>query len=771
MPRNKLTAAPGDPQMAGATRVGNACNFTVEADADASVSLLIYRKNAAEPEYTFELGEAYRTGRLFSARITPFDSSLYEYNYSINGTVRPDPCARRMNGLRQFGVRPENSGPHAVRCGFLSDNPYAWHDGDYAPPRYRDMILYKVHVRGYTRARTSLGRKKGTFAGLTQMIPYWTELGINALELMPAYEFDEFPRPKGQENTGFVNIRQEPTGRVNYWGYGPGQYFSPKQAYCAGSDPEAEVCALVDALHQAGIACIMEFYFPAGTTPLTVLQILHFWRMHYHIDGFHLLGDGVPLNAVLQDALLADTLIMATGADPGILMRGRGGKAPVRRVFAEYNAGFLEDMRRFLKSDEGMVEQVKYRLGRTDSNYAVINFMAYQDGFTLMDAVSYNYKHNEANGEENHDGSEFNYSWNCGTEGPTRRQAIRQLRQSQICNAFAMVLFAQEVPMIYGGDEFGNSQDGNNNAYCQDNPTGWVDWKAFKKNEAIYSFVRQAIAFRKAHPVLHLGTDVPRQLYQGRGFPVVSFHGERAWFCSSENYSRLLGVMYSGPCALMPDGSPDDYLYVAYNFHWEERELALPNLPGPLVWKKVMDTAAGPDQWDFSADERMYEKILEIAPRSIVVLMGVPGPEEEEARDVRDSVHGSEEGFSGTPDGEHGSEERAVQSDGLRGSEEEFHGTTVGMRGAEEELHGTTAGMRGTEEELHETSAGLHGSETVDEVPAGLGGSEAADEALAGPGGSEAVHGAQAGLHDSEKDFAIEIQASGGQTRKGEPVL
>ena len=627
MARNKLIAVPGDPQMAGAARVGDAFNFTIEAAQDARVSLLIYRKNAGRPEYTFELGEAFRTGRLFSARIASFDPALYEYNYSIDGVVRPDPCARRMNGLRQFGVRAGEDDPHGVRCGFLSDTPYAWHDGEYAPPGYRDMILYKVHVRGYTRARANIGRKKGTFAGLTQMIPYWTELGINALELMPAYEFDEFPRPSQRQGTGLVNIRTEPTGRINYWGYGPGQYFSPKQAYCASADPEAEVCALVDALHQAGIACIMEFYFPAGTTPLTVLQILHFWRMHYHIDGFHLLGDGVPLNAVLQDALLADTMIMAAGADPGLLHAGREGKTPIRRVFAEYNAGFLEDMRRFLKSDEGMVEQVKYRLGRTDSRYAVINFMAYQDGFTLMDAVSYNYKHNEANGEENHDGSEFNYSWNCGTEGPTRRQAIRQLRLSQICNAFAMVLFAQEVPMIYGGDEFGNSQDGNNNAYCQDNPTGWVDWKAFKKNEVIYDFVRQAIAFRKAHPVLHLGEDLSRPRFRGRGFPVMSFHGERAWFCSSENYSRLLGVMYSGPRTLMPDSAQDDHLYVAYNFHWEEREVALPNLPDQLVWKKVLDTSAGPDQWDFSTDGRTYEKILEMAPRSIIVLQGIPGPE------------------------------------------------------------------------------------------------------------------------------------------------
>ena len=188
------------------------------------------------------------------------------------------------------------------------------------------MVLYKLHVRGYTRALTSLGQKKGTFAGLAEMIPYWQELGINAIELMPAYEFYEYPPVT--ENTGMVSMRQAPA-RLNFWGYGPGQYFAPKQAYCFSQDPETEVCALVDALHQAGIACIMEFYFPRQVTPLMVLQVLYFWRLHYHIDGFHLLGDGVPLGAVLKDALLADTLIMAPGADPALLSgQGIPGRSP-----------------------------------------------------------------------------------------------------------------------------------------------------------------------------------------------------------------------------------------------------------------------------------------------------------------------------------------------------------------------------------------------------------------------------------------------------------
>ena len=248
----------------------------------------------------------------------------------------------------------------------------------------------------------------------------------------------------------------------------------------------------------------------------------------------------------------------------------------------------------------------------------------------MNDMVTYNYRHNEANQENNHDGSSYNYSWNCGVEGPSRRLQIRQMRERQIRNAFLMVLLSQGVPMIYGGDEFGNSQNGNNNAYCQDNQVGWIDWKALKKNESLFQFVKNAVAFRKEHPILHVPGEMYGVDYQTRGLPDVSLHGERAWYMNSENTSRLLGIMYCGAYAHRADGSEDASIYVAYNFHWEDRIFALPNLAGYRKWKKVIDTSAVKENGFLEQEQETYSKKLKVTPRTIVVLMAV----EEEKKDA-----------------------------------------------------------------------------------------------------------------------------------------
>ena len=276
-----------------------------------------------------------------------------------------------------------------------------------------------------------------------------------------------------------------------------------------------------------------------------------------------------------------------------------------------------------------MVGAAAYRIRRNPDSYAVINYMASQDGFTLNDVVTYNYRHNEANQENNQDGSSYNYSWNCGVEGPSRKMNIRQMRERQVRNAFLMMLLSQGVPMIYGGDEIGNSQNGNNNAYCQDNSVGWIDWKGLKKNEALFEFVKNAIAFRKEHPILHIPGKLHGVDYQTRGLPDVSLHGERAWYLNSENTSRLLGILYCGAYAKRADGSADESVYIACNFHWEDRVLALPNLAGNKKWKKVIDTSAMKENGFFHEDGKEYKKKLEIAPRTIVVLLAV----EEEKKD------------------------------------------------------------------------------------------------------------------------------------------
>ena len=619
MTNQKMIAAEaGCPLILGANRMQGGMNFALEVPEEAEASLLLYRKKAKEPTTVIPFTEEHRSGDIYAMFFPDFKDEDYEYNFLIDGKVVHDPCAYSVRGREHFGAEIDED-IHKVRCGFLTKKKYDWENDKNPKLPYSDMILYKIHVRGYTKAAKGVTGTKGTFKALTGMIPYWQELGINAIELMPAYEFMEVK--KNSENTGMVSRKCEKE-KINYWGYDEGCYYAPKRSYCASKEPENEVRDFVKALHSAGMECIMEMYFPAGTNPFIALRALQFWKLFYHVDGFHLMGDGVPVTVILRDGVLSNTKIMLIGFDENMVKERKGNKC-----IAEYNSGFLQDMRRFLKSDEDMIPGVSWRVKRNHDKYAVINYMSFQDGFTLNDMVTYNYRHNEANGEENQDGCSYNFSWNCGFEGPSRKQNIRQIRERQIRNAFLMMLFSQGTPMIYGGDEIGNSQSGNNNAYCQDNAIGWIDWKGLKKNEKLLDFVKKAIAFRKEHPILHMEKELRGVDYKAKGFPDVSLHGERAWYCSAENTSRLLAVLYCGAYAEKEDGTEDDFLYVIYNFHWENREVALPNLPEGKTWEKVIDTADSSENGFLTESEenRDYKKKIEIGPRTIVVLRACKG--------------------------------------------------------------------------------------------------------------------------------------------------
>lgn len=599
----------GNPMLPGATKVSGGINFAVEVPADEEASLILYHKGEAEPVEEIPFTEANRTGRMCAMMVSGFKPEQYEYNFRIDTKVCQDPYAYGLTGREAFGKITDKEDEHKIRCSFLNTKGYNWM-GDAAPKiPYQDMLLYKIHVRGYTRQAKISPKKRGTFAGLTEMIPYWKELGINAIELMPCYEFME----KSVAESGKVMIQQKhQKGRINYWGYQPGFYFAPKSAYCATRKPQKEFCDMVRAFHEAGIECIMEMYFPADTAPMKALYALWFWKKYYHVDGFHLVGDGVPKELIERDPFLYGVKKMFSDIS---------GQPDKENMLAEYNRGFMQDMRRLLKSDEGMIAGAQFHIKRNTGDFGTINYMASQDGFTLYDTVTYNYRHNEANGEENHDGSDYNYSWNCGVEGATRKQAIRRLREQQLRNAFLMLLLSQGTPMLYGGDEFGNSQGGNNNAWCQDNSTGWTDWKSFKKQEKLFSFVKKAIEFRKEHPILHMPDELRNVDYMAKGFPDISFHGERAWFLNMENTSRLIGIMYCGDYAERADGTKDDFLYIGYNFHWEERKIALPNLPDGVTWRKIVDTSDQEEEKWFREDSVSYKKVIDINPRTIVVLV------------------------------------------------------------------------------------------------------------------------------------------------------
>lgn len=616
--KRKYTVKNGCLLLNGVNFIEGGYNFTVEAPEKAEVSLLLYRRNSPRVCEEIPMSDQYRHGRIRSVRLEGLSAEEYEYNYRIDGEVIADPRARVFHGRAKFGA-PWSDSQKAFCCGLLKPDTFDW-EGEVSPGLgYEDMILYKLNVRAFTRQMSAVpADKRGTFAGLKEMIPYFKELGINALELMPCYEFEEVPRGKKAE--GMVSVKAK-VDRVNLWGYIPGYYFAPKRSFSASDSPEIEFRELIKALHREGIECFPEFYFPRGTNVVYALSALHFWKLFYHVDGFHVHGEGFPLDMVLQDGLLSETKMLIEDYDFGMLHQGRTGKL---RSVAGFNGGFREDMRRLLKSDEDMVGKAIAHMRMNAGDHAVINAITSQDGFTLMDLVSYNYRHNEDNGENNQDGSSYNYSWNCGVEGPSRKAAIRQIREKQVKNAFLLMLLSQGVPMIYQGDEFGNSQNGNNNAWCQDNPVGWTDWKAMKKNGALFDFVKKAIRFRKAHPILHMRSEMKGTDYKAKGTPDISLHGERAWYVSYENTSRMFGIMYNESYGVLNEDkeNPTDkeYLYIACNFHWENRTFGLPNLPVGVKWKKVIDTARA--ESFLEGETAFTTKAVEASPRSILVLLG-----------------------------------------------------------------------------------------------------------------------------------------------------
>ena len=334
-----------------------------------------------------------------------------------------------------------------------------------------------------------------------------------------------------------------------------------------------------------------------------ILDCLRYWVSEYHIDGFRfdlasILSrdqNGAPmenpplLEALEHDPILSRTKLIAEAWDAGGLYQV--GSFPTQGRWAEWNGKYRDDMRKQLKSDGLSVDCIIDRvmgspgLYRERSANASINFITCHDGFTLNDLVSYTEKHNEANGENNRDGANDNNSWNCGEEGDTDNPEVLALRRRQRKNAFVMLLMSRGVPMMLAGDEFGNTQFGNNNAYCQDNEISWLNWKLLRSNKVMFDFVKQLIEFRKANKILHMPKRLMQMDSMSCGYPDVSLHGIRAWYPDMEYYSRHIGLLFCGKYA-----GGQDYIYIVFNMYWEAQKLALPGLPAGLAWELSLCT-------------------------------------------------------------------------------------------------------------------------------------------------------------------------------------
>lgn len=559
-----MKTAVGFPFPQGCTVEGQTANFSVAVPEGQTCELIIYKKGARASAFSQEMPYSDVAGNLHFLSVVLEQPEDYEYCYKIGGKIVPDPYGKAFSGREHWSVS-KGKEKRTLRTRIVTDT-FDWGKSQFPHLKKEDVIAYSLHVRGFTKHSSSGVAHKGTFDGVTEKLPYLQKLGINQIHLMPVYEFDENQR------------------HVNYWGYGKAYFFAPKASYAAG-DPVNEMKLLVRQMHLAGIEVILEMPFTEGTTFSLILDCLRYWVMQYHVDGFIVNPYICNPDELAKDPVLAKSKIL------------------------KKEDGFQNVMRRFLKGDEGMIRDVICQLKNQDTQ--LYNYIASHNGFTLCDVVSYDGKHNEANGENNLDGPDYNYSWNCGAEGYSRKKAVNELRKNQIFNAFFLLLFAQGMPCILSGDEFMNTQKGNNNAYCQDNLISWLDWNQLSRQEELYTFVCRLIALRKAcmKQIAKKSEDT-----MGRsGIPQISYHGEDAWQMPAGRASRQLGVFYH-------EESTEKDFYIAYNMHWLSHSFALPSLPKGMEWVCIAGTKDG--VLDEKEAVPVKDKKVQLEERTIKVFVG-----------------------------------------------------------------------------------------------------------------------------------------------------
>lgn len=603
----------------GLTRTDGGIHVSAVAAAKACSLLLFVKedKNGKEARFrevrNIPFPEEGKTGHVWSMTLNGAFDDLY-YAFEADGKRFSDPYGRSFAGRERWGRLS-----HAKR---LLLSPVAEPEFDWQGDRplhipYEDCIVYRAHVRGLTKHASSGTEHRGTFRGVVDKIPYFKELGITTLELLPPVEFQEVMMPENVEGNPYGT--SEPTGRLNYWGYAKAGMFAPKASYAdPGTNPVTEFKYMVRELHKAGLEVVPELYFSGREVPEFVLETVRFWVREYHVDGIHLTGYA-PTVLLATDPYLAGTKLWALSWEAEKPAAGE------KKHLGEYNDAFLIDMRRALKGDEEQMSSLIYRNRRNPAETGVLNFMAGTNGFTMMDMVSYDQKHNEANGENNRDGSDYNYSWNCGAEGHVRKKKIQELRSRQLRNAMLLLFLSQGTPVLLAGDEFGNSQNGNNNAYCQDNEISWLNWNLNKWDQALLDFVKHVIAFRKAHPVFHMEQEPRVMDYLACGHPDISYHGVNAWQPEFENFRRQIGILYCGDYAKKPNGENDDFFFVIFNMHWEPHSFALPNLPKNLVWSLAFDTSdseAGGYYEEGQERQILNQKNYMVPSRSVLVFQG-----------------------------------------------------------------------------------------------------------------------------------------------------
>lgn len=648
----------GDYLRMGALQTSDGVTFTFEGEKEQKCEILLYEKSTGRTE-AVEVPREYCVGSLRSIVLIGLDTSRYDYNYRINGQVMVDPYARRIVGREHWFETKRYSADYQVRGGFASTG-FDWEDDQ--PPEIdkKDMVMYQLHVRNFTMDATGMAGCKGTFEGVERKLPHLKELGITTVVFLPVYEFEEMILPEEEDLPDYITWKEEQrtkqkadpkVEKVNCWGYVEGNYFAVKSSYAKGKDPEQSLKHLIKSMHQQNMECILQIYFPDTVNQNLMLDVMRYWVMEYHVDGFHLMGEKIPVRAMVQDLTLSRTKLFYHRFDEDLLEQ----KCAYPHLYL-YKDEFMYPMRRLLNHQGGSLNDFANQMRKQKEYAGFVNYLDSLNGLTLADVFSYNEKHNEDNGENNADGSDWNFSSNYGVEGPTRRKYIEQIRMKQMRNALSILFLGQSVPMLMEGDEFANSQKGNNNAYCQDNKVGWVNWSNEKKYASLEEFVKKLITFRKDHPVICMNEPMKLRDYRGLGYPDLSYHGDRAWLTCFEQNRQSVGLLYCGAYAgkAEPDSlvqtepavkeaepekkgkkksgkkteakeEPDygELLYIAYNFHTGKQSLALPKIGKKQIWEKVMDTQQ--EQGFLEQPVPVEADRAEIAGMTVQILVGKRG--------------------------------------------------------------------------------------------------------------------------------------------------
>ncbi len=679
---------PGLFDVHGAMMLPVGVNFTVHTQYGSSCTLLLFHRDAQEPYAKLPFPEAYKIGDVYSMIVFGLDIEEFEYAYQIDGPYLPekglvfnpqatllDPYARSVAGQRAWGS--QKSGEYHAR---VVRDVFDWGAAPQSTRTMSDLIIYELHVRGFTFHPSSGVTHRGTFAGLMEKIPYLKELGINAVELMPIFEFDE------------MQDYREVGGKIllDYWGYNTVGFFAPNTSYISADEYNqegTELKKLIKAFHDNGIEVILDVVFnhtaegnekgptfcfkgfdnkvyymltPNGNyynfsgcgntlncnhpiVRLMILECLRYWTVSYRIDGFRfdlasILGrneDGSPLNnpplleLLASDPVLRNVKLIAEAWDAGGMYQV--GKFPASKRWAEWNGRYRDALRAFLKGDFWHAHDAAWSISGSgdlyggyysdnNGNYAgynsCVNFLTCHDGFTLYDLYSYNEKHNEDNGWNNTDGANDNRSWNCGIEGDTKDPVVLELRFRMIRNACAVLMCSRGTPMFLAGDEFANSQDGNNNAYCQDNEISWLNWDQLKDNRELFEFFKFMIAYRHKHPVIR--QKLPNAVC---GMEPLHIHNINAEEMTIPRDAKTFSVSFAG---YNPDTGKDDLVYVSVNTHWEDVRITLPWLNLRTAWYLSANTwGDGQGRYYYpEGDETRIDHEFIMRPRSVAVFTG-----------------------------------------------------------------------------------------------------------------------------------------------------